>query len=167
MGIEPKSAGLAERLRVAVQRRGNQKDVAQLAGMTVRTLGRYINGKTGIPADKLQKLAEVCSVSADWLLTGAGEIAIQEDTTVGAKNVPLDDELFGRVVDAIHRLYREERVALAPIDLGRLAARKYGEITAATADPEERLTMIKLVVAQLRSDILSAVAEPGTGKASA
>ncbi|RJF74165.1 hypothetical protein [Rhodopseudomonas palustris] len=82
-------------------------------------------------------------------------------------NKGLNEELFGRVVDAIQRLYKEERVGLSMIDLGRMAARKYDEITAATADPVERGAMIKLIVTQLRAEIRSARAEPGTDKASA
>ncbi|OYX14414.1 MAG: hypothetical protein B7Z15_04030 [Rhizobiales bacterium 32-66-8] len=78
-----------------------------------------------------------------------------------------DEELMGRVTDAVSRLYREERVHLAPIDLGRISGRKYSEICSATDDPAERLAMIKLVVTQLRADIRAAAAEPGTGKASA
>ena len=167
MGKELNSTGVGERIREAVARRGTQEEVAALVGITSRTMGRYINGRTGISSENLRKIAEACGVSPDWLLTGKGDPEQPILNGQSDKNVPLDDELFGRVVDAIHRLYRDERVGLAPIDLGRLAARKYGEIVSATADPDERGAMIKLIVTQLRAEIRAAQTAPGTGKASA
>lgn len=150
-----------------MQRRGQHSEVAVLAGIPVRTLSRYINGKSGVPSAKLRKLAEVCGVSTDWLLTGVGDPAPDDFRPHDAISGALDHELFGRLVDAVFRLYQEERVMLAPIDLGRIASRKYAEITAATANPEERGAMIKLIVTQLRAEIRAAKAAPGTGKASA
>ena len=114
-------------------------------------------------------------MSVDWLLNGEGDSgsakigASVHDTNVlnRATRRDLDDELFGRVFDAVQRLYKDERVALPPIDLGRLAFRKYCEIVTATADSAERSAMIKLIVTQLRAELRSARAAPGTGKASA
>ncbi|WP_346296312.1 helix-turn-helix domain-containing protein [Rhodopseudomonas sp. P1] len=153
-----------------MERAGDKKTVVEKTGIPSRTLGHYMAGTAEPPALALQKLASVCGVSVDWVLNGPDEDsafgmgARGERAKFGSQ---IDDELFGRVVDAIQRLYKDQRVSLAPIDLGRLAVQKYDQIIAATDDPDERRTMIKLIVAQLCRDILSVVAEPGTGKASA
>ncbi|WP_197024015.1 helix-turn-helix transcriptional regulator [Xanthobacter sp. 126] len=127
-----------------------------------RTLGNYLSGRN---EPKLSFLMAVCDrygVELNWLVNGE-ELAV----VTPAAPLQLDQELMGRVTDAIVRLYKEERVALAPVDLGRLAARKYAEIVAATDQADERLAMVKLVTAQLRMELRAAAAEPGTGKASA
>lgn len=67
----------------------------------------------------------------------------------------LDEDLFGSVFDAIHRLHRDERIKLPEVDLGRLAFRKYSEIVGASGDAAERNAMIKLIIAQLRAQIRS------------
>lgn len=172
---KPHLTGLAGRIKRAVERRGLQKDVAALAEIPPRSLGNWIAGANEPPATSLAKIANVCGVTVDWLLNGPDEgdgnadtDTKYGDTRFGAKaTAALDGELFGRLIDAIQSLYKDEHVRLAPIDLGRIAASKYDEITAATADPAERGAMIKLIVTQLRAEIRSARAEPGTGKASA
>lgn len=146
-----------------------------MAGIPPRTLGHYIAATNEPSATSLMKIAEACDVSVDWLLKGDGDdrFTPSQNAKFGDANFGRvretsgNDELFGRVFDAVHRLYKEERVALPPIDLGRLAFRKYSEIIDATGDPEECGAMIKLIVAQLRAEIRAAQAAPGTGKASA
>jgi len=73
-----------------------------------------------------------------------------------------DRELFGRVVDAIQRLYKDERVGLSGVDLGRISAEKYDEIVAATDDPDERMAMVKLMTVQLRNELRARAADPTT-----
>lgn len=156
------SKDVAHRLRTVAKRIGGLDALAVLTETPRRTLGNYLAGRN---EPKLAFLAAVSSktgTSLDWLVSG-------DEPKTGAQTAAqaIDEELMGRVADAVSRLYRDERVHLAPIDLGRISGRKYSEICSATDDPAERLAMIKLVVTQLRADIRAAAAEPGTGKASA
>lgn len=178
MSLRPELAGIAYRIRQATARGGGKQQVVLRTGIKSRTLGNYLSGASKPSAIALQALADACNVSVDWILSGPDDdpaFGLDEAKNYSKKNAAnrrllapaIDAELFGRVVDAIQRLYKDQRVSLAPIDLGRIAARKYGEIVAATDDTGEQVAMIKLVVAQLRADILSAATEPGTGKASA
>ena len=74
----------------------------------------------------------------------------------------MDAELLGRLVDAISRIYREERVALPDTDLGRIAAVEYADIVAATDEPQERIAMVKLVAEKHRR--LLRTENPGSRK---
>lgn len=155
------SDSFAERLR-AVIGSASVNSFAEKSGVPEASVRSYLRG--ALPGiDKAAALARAGNVSLDWLWFG------QDEGPSGATAVAgtLDAELMGRVTDAIVRLYKEERVSLAPIDLGRLAARKYAEIVSATESPEERLTMIKLMVVQLRAELQASIIEPGIGKASA
>lgn len=138
-----------------------QLQIASAIGVSLRTYSRYINGGGTPNLAHLERLAEL-GADVSWLL--AGDLASSQTSNTGGSRSPLDQELMGRVTDAIARLYKEERVSLAPVDLGRLAAQRYSEIVEATEDDGERYAMIKLVVQQLRQDLRSSAAEPGTGK---
>lgn len=134
---------------------------AEKSGVGEASIRSYLRG--AVPGlDKAEALARAGGVSLDWLVGLSQAPAARQGTAQ-----LLDDELMGRVTDAISRLYKEERIGLPSIDLGRLAARKYGEIVAATSDPAERYAMIKLVIIQLKSELRASAAQPGSGKASA
>lgn len=62
----------------------------------------------------------------------------------------MDEELHGRVVDGISRVYAEEGWKLPPIDLGRIAARTYADLVNACGDPDEQRVGLKLALEQLR-----------------
>lgn len=147
---------LSDRISAWREERGwSQKELAAHldVGVTTQTIGRYERGERIPDGDFLSAMVRLGCDPA-WLLTGA---------SAATARVEVDDELMGRVTDAIARLYKDERVSLAPVDLGRLAAQRYSEIVAATNDPAERYAMIKLVVQQLRQELHAKAAAPGTG----
>ncbi|WP_296579751.1 helix-turn-helix transcriptional regulator [Xanthobacter sp.] len=155
------SDSFATRLR-AIIGGASVNSFAEKSGVPEASIRTYLRGSLpGI--DKAAALARAGGVSLDWLWFGEGAGPGEATSLAGA----MDDELMGRVTDAIARLYKDQRVSLAPIDLGRLAGRKYAEIVAAAADADERAAMLKLVITQLRNDIKAASAQPGTGKRSA
>ncbi len=170
--MNPKQDSLADRIRICAHLVGSGDELARKAGLARRTLENYLNGREP-QASRLLAIAKAAGVSLDWLVGGDGEMSPPQPAQSSSEMVasqpaqPLDEELMGRITDAISRLYKDERVSLAPIDLGRLAARKYGEVVAATDDPAERLAMLKLITVQLRTELHAAAAEPGTGKRSA
>lgn len=151
------SPEVRDRFKAVVKGLGGNKPAGEIAGVSDEMISRYKTGKVTPAFDTVVAVMRAGGRSLDWLTNGDAQ----------AINQGIDDELMGRITDAIEKLYREERITLPMIDLGRLVARKYDEIVAATADPAERGAMIKLIVTQLRAELRSARAEPGTGKASA
>lgn len=138
-----------------------QAQMASALEISLRTYTRYANGEGAPNVAHLERLAQL-GADVSWLLAG-GEHVSPPSSNSGSAHAQIDQELMGRVTDAISRLYKEERVSLAPIDLGRLAAQRYSEIVAATDDPGERITLIKLAVQQLRQELHAKAAAPGTG----
>ncbi|MEP9351666.1 helix-turn-helix transcriptional regulator [Xanthobacter sp. KR7-225] len=153
---------VAERLRIAARRAGGIDALAELTGTPRRTLGNYLAGRNEPKLSFMVAVSGLTGLSIDWL---SGKDAEAPTGTAGPSEI--DDELMGRITDAIARLYKDERVSLPAIDLGRLVARKYAEIVAATSVSDERLAMVKLIVTQLRADLRVTAAAPGSGKASA
>lgn len=161
MSPEPTNM-LGARLKEVAREVGGVDELARLTGTARRTLGNYISGRNEPKMSFLLAVSSLPGVSLDWLISGK-----REQPPVSSPDPRLDEELLGRITDAIARTYKDERVSIAPIDLGRLSGRKYAEIVAATEVHDERLAMIKLVATQLRADLRSAAEEPGTGKRSA
>lgn len=163
---EPIDPDLCERLkqfRKTMQL--EQRPFARATGTAFRTYQDYEQGKSPPKLAFLQKLIALGANPA-WLLTGQGPMKGQP-AGAGHTATLVDQELMGRVTDAVARLYKDERVSLAPVDLGRIAAKRYSEIVAATEDETERYALIKLVIQQLRQDLHATAAAPGTGKRSA
>ncbi|WP_454915853.1 hypothetical protein [Xanthobacter sediminis] len=142
----------AARLREVIDGLGSIARAASIAGITPEQLSKWRDGKARASFLGLAALAQAAGYSLDWLATGESAAPRSSPVAAGA----IDEELLGRVTEAIVRLHKEEGTALAPIDLGRLAGRRYAEIVSATDDPGERVTMIKLVIAQLRAELRAA-----------
>lgn len=128
--------------------------------------------EAGLNAPSGETLLAISELGYDptWVLTGSGTMRREPSnapTLDQSDSAGIDEELFARITDAIVRLYKDEQVSISPMDLGRLSARKYAEITSATGASEERRLMVKLIAAQLRAALQAAAAEPGTGKRSA
>lgn len=113
----------------------SQIDMAVRVGVTRNTWQRYEKGE--LPnGETLQRLADQ-GVNVQWLLTGQGPMmmgapAVQMEPRAEPDAAPareLDDELMARVVDTIVRAYKDAGVALAPMDLGRLAGMHYRRIS--------------------------------------
>lgn len=63
---------VADRIRECRKHRGlTQEQVAQWLGMNRANISNYEGGRVVLPADSLYKLAQILSVSADYLLTGS------------------------------------------------------------------------------------------------
>lgn len=133
-------------------RAGGLKKCAELADVTAEQVGRWRDGKSKAPFVAVAKIVSASGLRLDWLLSGD-----ERDASVRERMEPtIDPELMGRITEAIFRLYEEERAFLRPLDLGRLVAAKYCEISAAADDPGERTAMIKLIVTQLRNELRAA-----------
>lgn len=132
----------------------SQKEMSEKVDIAASTLkkiekdGNVPNGETLLGYSR-------AGFSPTWILTGEGEM-LNDAARGGVSTRPIegvDTELLGRIVDAISRLHRDERISLPAVDLGRLSGAKYEEIASATNDPDERLTMVKLMIVQLRKEL--------------
>ncbi|MBR7517923.1 hypothetical protein KC217_19800, partial [Mycobacterium tuberculosis] len=81
-------------------------------------LDRWKDGRSKAPLFAVAAICRAAGRSVGWLL-GEGS------TPDIAATEAIDPELFGRVVDRVSRVYREEGVRLSDIDLGRIAAERY------------------------------------------
>ncbi len=152
-----------DRFRQVLKRVGGLKGASELINVKAEQIAKWRDGTTRPPFFPLLTLVSAAKLDLNWLARG-------DSADIPLPATPpalIDDELFGRIFEAVQRLYKEEHVALPPVDLGRIVARKYAEIISATLDDAERGAMIKLIVTQLRAEIRAAKAAPGTGKASA
>jgi transcriptional regulator with XRE-family HTH domain len=179
---------ISERIASLIPPRG-RSEFARSIGVATSTLKQITEGS--VPgADKIPAIVAATGVSYRWLLTGEGPkfegaAAEEERPTISEVDPqgrsplhqrfqamsdaggPVDPELLGRVVDRIARVYRELRIELPPLELGRLAAEKYAEISRQTEDREEWAPALDLMAIRVRKAALSAVSEPGSGKAQA
>lgn len=148
---------------------------ARKCGIPDSSMRQYLKGS--IPgADKAAQIADRNGVTLQWLITGEGP---QFPAAAGAPppaaapgfaedqapySAGPDPELFGRIVDRIAKVHREEGVRLADIDLGRLAAERYAEIVGLAADPEEWPGFLEVIAARVRKAIRAAAADPANVK---
>lgn len=60
---------IGERLVLALDIRGmQQKELAEMSGLTEVTISRYITGSREPKADNIIKICKVLCISSDWLL---------------------------------------------------------------------------------------------------
>ena len=164
-------ADLGERLRAVRERIGDtQKMMSSRLSLGPTTWQRLEAGANVPSGETLLTIASL-GINPTWVLTGQGDMRLEQDQPPAqgqeSAGPAIDGELLGRINDVIMRTYKEMGVALAAIDLGRLAATHYARIAAASEDPDERLIMVKMIRGDVRAAIQSAAAEPGKGKASA
>lgn len=184
--MKPEAKGLPAavraRLRQAVREAGGNAVVAERAGVPTSTLNGALGGKNMPGAGAVAAIAKATGRSLDWIFEGdsgatsaapepcavhplddSSEAGVLEaGGTLGGP--PPDRELMGRVIDTIVRVAKDCGVSIPPVDLGREAMDRYAELTAASADPAERLAMLKLMAVQIRAELTApstpSVAEP-------
>jgi transcriptional regulator with XRE-family HTH domain len=151
----------------------SQRALASLIGVAYRTWQDIETGKNVPSGETLLKVAKL-GFNPGWILMGVGAMRLDEPSQAGHAQAgdeligpALDHELFGRIVDAITRLYKAENISLSPVDLGRLSSERYEEIRSAASDMEGYLVAIKMMIGQLRKELHATRAEPSTGKRSA
>jgi transcriptional regulator with XRE-family HTH domain len=144
-------------------------DAAEVAGVTVEQLKRYVRDQSVPPFDVLARLAGPKGVNLNWLADGKGPMF---EAAAATRSMPYRDaweeELVGRISDGIARVYKEEGAKLAPVDQGRLIARIAGKLTTTYDDQAERLIGLKLALEEVRADLRKApLAEAPSSKRSA
>lgn len=159
----------SERLKTLYGPRG-RSEFARKSGIPKSTLAEYEKGRQPRP-DAVVAIASAAGVSPVWLLTGGAPkySGVTDPTSVSTsktspKRAPnsnlVDQDVMGHIVDRIMRTYREVGAPLSPLELGRLSAEKYNEISALCADPDELPAHLDLMAIRLRKSIVSGGAEP-------
>lgn len=168
--------GLVERLRICAKMAGSGDALSAKTGIPRRTLENYLSGESEPKISRVVEIADAVGLSVSWLATGKGSMHPDAEAAAleAERKDPLrdliaaqawmDEDVMGGLADAIAGAYKDAKARISPADLGRLCARKYAQIAAATTIREERLAMIKLVEMQVRADLAAAAAQPGTGK---
>lgn len=171
---------VADRFKALREKWGlSQMDMASRLGIARNTWQRHEKGE--LPnGETLQRLAEQ-GVNIQWLLTGHGSMMIGDPSATPAEGSPtlapstdqagdIDDELMARVVDTIARAYKDAGVALAPMDLGRLAGMHYRRIsrTNVSGSPllwDETLAMLRFLRISILDDLRKGGAANANSKA--
>jgi transcriptional regulator with XRE-family HTH domain len=139
-----------------------QADFAAQCGVPLRTYSNYATDKRPPSHEVLQALAGK-GINLNWLLTGEGEmLAIAgEQTNVGAgAPVERDQDLYGRVLEAISAVYKEMNWGISLRQLGAEAAQIADDIAAEGLAPDEKPPAVKAAAAMLRRQLRAAAADP-------
>ncbi|MDL2224743.1 helix-turn-helix domain-containing protein [Eubacteriales bacterium OttesenSCG-928-M02] len=79
---------IGERIRYLRERQDlTQRELADMAGITIATLSRYENGQRTPMSDLVVKLARALHTTTDFLLTGEGDEQRKQKEYDGAINV--------------------------------------------------------------------------------
>ncbi|GEO83051.1 hypothetical protein [Pararhodospirillum oryzae] len=135
---------------------------AQASGKSVKQLRRYVQGGDP-PASVLEGLARISDISVQWLVTGCGPMMSSDSQPHQA----LDEDLMARVVDGISKTYKEVGARIAPVDLGRLAARIANDIVAVSDGPDDWPGALKMALRTLARDLRATPVESNSTKRSA
>lgn len=158
------SKKFADRLASLIPTGMSERAFAREIGISIGGLRGLLHEGNSPNLDTLIAISRVRGVSVGWLATGEGAQSVDGNAQAAGKATGLDAELLGRVVDRIARVYREEGVRLADVDLGRLAAEKYAEIADLAADPDEWSGFLEVIASRVRKAIRAAAIDPANVK---
>lgn len=151
------------RLGTVISLYPTKKAAADMAGISPDQLTRYVKGQNAAPFEVLARLAGAKGVSLDWLATGEGTMLVvagpQKSGTVGAHK-ERDQDLYGRVLEAISAVYKEMNWGISLRQLGAEAAQIADDISAEGLAPDEKPPAVKAAAAMLRRKLRDAAADP-------
>ncbi|GEO81959.1 helix-turn-helix domain-containing protein [Pararhodospirillum oryzae] len=150
------------------------RSFAMRAGISDSTLRSVLKG-TSPTLDTLIPIARAADVNLEWLATGRGAMRSgQEEAqaptapaeSASGRPAPtlLDEELFARVIDGISKVYKESGARIAPVDLGRLAARIANDIVAVSDGPDDWPGALKMSLHALARDLRATQIESNSTK---
>lgn len=158
-----RSETFANRLATLIAPARSERAFAKEIGLSAGGLRGLLHEGNSPTLDTLKAIASARGVSLQWLATGEGDKYVSPSVSAPQPARP-DPELFGRVVDRIARVYREEGVRLADIDLGRLAAERYAEIVDLAGDQDEWAALLELIATRVRRALRAAAVDPASVK---
>lgn len=149
---DPSRLALAARVEEVADAIGTRRRAAAAAGISPQQLHNLISGKSAPSFLVAGRLAAEAGYDLHWLFTGEGPKL--RTAPEPPSPVELDPRLFGRLLDALTKVYQELGVRIGAAELGAIAAEEYKDVAAAAADSEdEQIAMVKLVAARHRRRI--------------
>lgn len=162
---------LGRRLKSMIEELGGPKEAATLVGVTPEQLSKWRDGKARASFAGVAALAKASKHSLDWVLSGQeangpdGGGRLELDSTLDAQPTPFDEGFVGQVGEMVEHLYRKEGMRPSARELVQVSTRIYAQVCAATADPIDRLGVLKTLLDQERAALRDAAArKPGSRK---
>lgn len=147
--------GFTGRLRGAIERAGGATRIAQVSAIPLSTLHNYLSGRSEPKRQAIATLARVLSLDPWWLLTGEERQTPTSDAN--SSGGMADPELLATIADGLLGLYREIGEPPNGLTLGRKCGQIHNAIRAsASANPDERRTMLRMAIALFRQELLEA-----------
>lgn len=156
--------GFVKRVRTVLEGK-SARAFADLAGIPPTTFNKIVNGTSEPTRPTLVAIARAANVSLDWLLTGEGPM--RPDAPASQLASRIDEALYGRLIDALTKVYKECGVRIPPIVLGELAAGMAADLIAAYDTHEGRVAAIDALMQRQRRELRAHPAETGSSKRSA
>ncbi len=123
--------GLSERIKIALRdARKTQRELAKALGVGETTVSAYTNAVSEPSSENIAKIAKICGVTTDWLITGENPLkdrtdAIQEP---GGSDLSFDWDLLDSITTMIGEIQSdEEGLRIKPHKLGGLIRLLYNE----------------------------------------
>lgn len=135
---------LGERIRVVADNIDSRSMAAEVAGITTQQLRNLIAGKSAPSLLVIGRLCDETGYSLDWVCTGEGAPR-RADSSATPSTPPLDPNLFGRILDAIAKAYKEAGVDISHVELGRLAAIDYQAFSPLASTEDEQINVAAMV----------------------
>lgn len=149
---------IGERLRSVRHHLGLNQDVmAERMGLGSTSWKRLELENRAPKGEVLSQLIEM-GYSANWILTGAGEMLCGAVTPTPA--VTIDGEFMGLALEAVKSIYKLENARICDRDAGKLAAEIYAEalpLTSGSTDIDDRKAAIRVVTVKLRNSLATSV----------
>lgn len=154
-----------------IEQLGGPKEASRIVGVTPEQLSKWRDGKARASFTGIAALAQASKRSLDWVLSGrdpSGHDSNDRVVTDSALDVPptsFDEGFVGQVGEMVEHLYRKEGMRPSARELVQVSTRIYAQVCAATADPIDRLGVLKTLLDQERAALRDAAArKPGSRK---
>lgn len=114
----------------------NQGEFADALGMARDVISRYETGKTRLPSKQAVKIIELANISADWLLSGKGEMPVKGKEGVPAEVVASRINVLEMDLKRLRGILKGEEAEAEIEEAEKAAFNKTGEVIRALTELE-------------------------------
>jgi transcriptional regulator with XRE-family HTH domain len=116
----------------------NQEEFADVLNVSRDVISRYETGKTRLPSKQAAKIVELANVSADWLLSGKGEMPVKSKEGVPAEVVASRINVLESDLKRLRGILKGEEGEAELEEAEKAAFNKTGEVIRALTELEIR-----------------------------
>jgi len=116
----------------------NQEEFADVLNVSRDVISRYETGKTRLPAKQAVKILELANISADWLLSGKGEMPVKSKEGVPAEVVASRINVLESDLKRLRGILKGEEGEAEVEEAEKAAFNKTGEVIRALTELEIR-----------------------------